>query len=406
MIGMPWPFIRTRSASVEAKSLAAPDAELLAIFGLTSASGFGAGLGVALTVPAVQRAIALVAGSIAAFPLLVERRDGGEWKADAEHPVAQLFELGPNEWSSNFDLVRDVIATALTHDKGGLALVNRLGDGRIAEVIRYAPAACRVEWSTDGREEPRFAINGATVDAADVIHLRGPFGRSPLSLAADAIGVAKALETHAGRLFQNGARPSGVIELPKTMGEEGLKRMKAGWASAHEGTANAGRTAILWDGATFRPLTFSSVDAQFLEVKKEQTVEIARAFGVPPSLLYEMGRATWGNAEQASKEWLASLELWMRPLEASMRRALFRPDERADWRIRFDRDDFSAVDLTARATAINGLIASRTLSPNEGRDWLGMPPRAGGDVYENPNTGASQPGGQTPLAPPAAGATP
>ena len=116
-------------------------------------------------------------------------------------------------------------------------------------------------------------------------------------------------------------------------------------------------------------------------------------------MLYEMGRATWANAEQAAKEWLASLELWILPLEAAMRRALFLPDERADWRVRFDRDDFSAVDLTARATAINGLIASRTLSPNEGRDWLGMPPRAGGDIYENPNTGASQPGGSEPPAP-------
>ncbi|HWJ72925.1 MAG TPA: phage portal protein [Kaistia sp.] len=392
-----WPFSRpVPVVASETKSLAAPDAELLAIFGAAT-SDFAVGLSRALTVPAVQRAIALIAGSIAAFPILVERREGGAWKSDAEHPVAALFDAGPNEWSSTFDLVRDVIATALTHDQGGLAWVNRL-DGRAIEIVRYEPAHYAVTFSTDGRQEPAFAINNRPALAADVIYLRSPFGRSPLSLAADAIGVAKAMEVHAGNLFSRGARPSGVIEAPKTLGDEGLKRMKAGWQAAHGGAENAGRTAILWDGATFRPLTFSSTDAQFLELRKEQVVEIARAFGVPPSMLYEMSRATWSNSEQAAKEWLAALELWMQPLEGAMRRALFSAEERPDWRVRFDRDDFSAVDLTARATAINGLIASRTLSPNEGRGWLDMPPRAGGDVYENPNTGASQPGTAPALA--------
>jgi phage portal protein BeeE len=86
MIGMPWPFTRTRPAPTEAKSLAAPDAELLAILGALTTSGYAAGLALALTVPAVQRAIALIAGSIAAFPPIVERRADGGWTADDEHP--------------------------------------------------------------------------------------------------------------------------------------------------------------------------------------------------------------------------------------------------------------------------------------------------------------------------------
>lgn len=393
---MRWPF-RSRPAP-EVKSLAAPDDELREIFGSAPASGYAAGLATALSVPAVQRAVALISGSIASFGLLVERRDGGEWRPDADHPVAKLLAVGPNDWTSTHELVRDLIATALTTDKGGLAFVNRVG-GAVQEVLRIEPAHYVVDYSGDGLLQPSFKISNRPIAAGDVIHLRGPFNRSPLSLAADAIGVAKVMEKHAGNLFTRGARPGGVIETPKSVGDEGVKKMLKGWKAAHEGADNSGRTAVLWDGAKWVQMTLNSVDAQFLELRKEQVVEIARAFGVPPSMLYEMGRATWANAEQAAKEWLASLELWILPLEAAMRRALFLPDERANLRVRFDRDDFSAVDLTARATAINGLIASRTLSPNEGRDWLGMPPRDGGDIYENPNTGASQPGGSEPPAP-------
>jgi hypothetical protein len=84
----------------------------------------------------------------------------------------------------------------------------------------------------------------------------------------------------------------------------------------------------------------------------------------------------------------------MQPFEASMRRALFAPKERVDWRISFERDDFSSVDLTARATAISSLIASRVINPNEARPWVGtgLAPYEGGDEFANPHTGANQPG--------------
>jgi len=43
------------------------------------------------------------------------------------------------------------------------------------------------------------------------------------------------------------------------------------------------------------------------------------------------------------------------------------------------------ASLTERATAINGLIASETINPNEGRSWLGLPPYEGGETYGNRN---------------------
>jgi len=390
-----WPF--TRKAHVEQKSLAEPDGELLSLFTGIPAGSHALGLARALTVPSVQSAIALITSSIASFDILVERRDGKEWVRDDEHPIALLLSDRPNDWSSTFELVRDLIATALTHDKGGLALVNKI-DGRVIEVIRYEPAHYTVDYSGDGRLEPSFRINNRPEPSGNVMHLRGPFSRSPLTLAAEAIGVAKNMEGHAGNLFRNGAKVGGVIEFPKGLGDEGLKKMKAAWRSAHEGAENAGRTAILWDGATFRQMTLSSVDAEFLATWKHVILEICRAFRIPPQLLYDHERVTWANGEQAAKEWLAGLEFWMRPLEAAMRRALFSDAERSNWRVRFDRDDYTNVDLTARATAISSLVSSRVLNPNEGRSWLDLGPYAGGNEFLNPNitvstrtTGPAQP---------------
>lgn len=387
-----WPFSRQAPAVVE-KSLAEPTPEEIEIFTGVPIGSHALGLHQALTVPAVQRAIALISGSIAAFDIIVERRVAGGWESDSNHPVAELLADQPNDWQSTGDLVRDVIATALTNDRGGLAWVNRPND-RPVEIIRYEPGHYTIDYATDGTAQPVFRINNQLIDPADIIHLRGPFSRSPLTLAAEAIGVAKAMETHAGNLFRRGARPGGIIETPKTIGDEGVKKMLAGWRAAHEGADNSGKTAVLWDGAKWAQMTLSSTDAQFLELRKEQVIDIARGFNVPPAFLFELGRATWGNFEQQSKTFLSGLEIWMGPLEAAMRRALFAADERRDYRIRFDRDDFSAVDLTARATAISSLVSSRVINPNEGRPWVanGLAPYEGGDEFVNPNTGASQPG--------------
>lgn len=371
------------------------DAQLLELLGggISTSSGVVVTPEVALRVPAVSRAISLISDTIASFPIIVERHDGKDWRPDASHPVAKLLDIGPNDWTSSAEFVRDMIVAALIHDTGAMAWVNRIG-GELREVIAYRPGIIAAEYDEDGTGEPRYRINGRPTPRDQIIHLRTGFDRSPVSRAREAIGVALTMEKHAGQLFGKGARPGGVIETPKQLGHEGTLNMLKGWRTSMEGSDNAGKTAVLWDGATWRQMTLSSVDAQFLELRKEQVVEVARAFGVPPAFLYELGRATWGNFEQQTKTFLSSLETWMQPFEASMRRALFTAEERADMRISFERDDFSAVDLTARATAISSLIASRVINPNECRPWVGngLAPYPGGDEFANPHTGASQPG--------------
>lgn len=373
-----WPF-RT-----EQKSLSAPTDEELLIFTGAMPSLDLIGAAEAIRVPAIQSAIRLIAGSISSFDLLVERKAGDAWMPDQKHPVAKLLADQPNDWQSLHELLRDLIATALTNDRGGLALVNRV-DGRVVEIIRYEPAHYVVDYSGDGRLEPSFKINNLPVDPSNIIHLRGAYAHSPLTMALSTATLLRALETQARNLMRRGARPGGVLETPKALGDDGVKRMLKGWTAAHEGADSAGRTAILWDGTTWRQMTFTAVDSQFIETWKFAILEVARCFRVPPQMLFDFDRATWTNAEQAGKEWLASLELWMRPLEAAMRRALFSETDRPNYRIRFDRDDFTNVDLTARATAISSLISSEVLNRNEGRDWLGLGPRSGGDEFGNPH---------------------
>lgn len=386
-----WPF-----SLFERKSLANPSEDEYALLTGGAILG-GVGASGALTVPAVQSAIRVISEAAASLSVGVVTiaADGTETPAPA-HPVAKLLADQPNDWTSTFDLVRDLVAAALVEDKGGVAFVNRV-DGEVREIVRYEATHTTVDYSADGRQEPSYRINNRPVSASDIIHVRSPFGRSPLSLALDAIGVAKTMERHASKLFARGAKPSGVLKSPKSIGDEAAKKMAAAFKSAFMGEDNAGKVPVLWDGMEFEALTLNSVDAQFLELRKFQLLEIARGFRVPPSMIFELDRATWANGEQMGREFLTyCLEPWLKALEGAMRRALFSPEERATHAVRFDRDDLTRADLTARATAINSLVSSRVLNPNEGRSWIDLPPYAGGEVFANPNTGSNQPGAAAP----------
>jgi HK97 family phage portal protein len=385
---MMWPFNRRATpVAPESKSLAAPTSDLLELFGATpTAAGVSVTVDAALRVPAVSCAIRTIAEAAASLDIAVKRVEADGSEVDApEHPVSRLLRGDVNEWTSGPELIAGLVADALISDAGGTAYVNRTGDGRIVEVIRYRRGSLSVDVDA-ATDEPTFRLGNRVLPARDVLHVRAPLGRAPLTLAREAIGVSVVLERHAANLFSRGARPSGALLFPKGMGEDAVRRARAAWRATHEVGDAGGRTAILFDGAEFKPFALSSVDAQFMELRRFQLEEIARAFNIPAPMIGDLTRATWANLESKHREfWSTTLEPWLLSLEAAMRRALFTADELESFVIRFDRDDFGRADLTARATAINGLIASRVLSPNEGRNWLGLAPREGGDEFANPN---------------------
>lgn len=379
-----WPFSR-KAISPEQKSLASPDAAMEAFFGLSpTSSGVVVSSQSALRVPVVANSVQLISEAVASLDIFVKRIEGDTEIDVPDHPALDLLRNESNGWTTGFEMIRQIVADALMSDAGGLAWVNRV-DGEPREIIRYRQGVMAFDIDVETGERS-YRVGSQPVASRDVIHLLPPLGQSPLTLAREAIGIAIALDRHAGRLFTRGAKPSGALKFPKGIGEEAVKKIRAAWRATHEGEDSGGQTVILYDGAEFEPFTFASTDAQFLENRRFQIEEIARAFNIPAPMVGDLSRATWANSEQKGREFLSyCLEPWLRGLEGALRRALLGDDERQTHVIRFDRDDLTRADLSTRATVINSLIASQTINPNEGRSWIGLPPRDGGDEFINPN---------------------
>ncbi|CZT34625.1 phage portal protein [Rhizobium sp. 9140] len=387
-------FKRKSSQTVETRDapVSDPDDVLAALWSGASSGSVAISGASALRVPAVAAAVRVISEAAATLQVrIMERAADGSETEDVSHPVGALLRGDVNGWSSGFDLIRDMVAGALIHDWGSLAYVNRIG-AEIREIIRYQPAAISVQ-NDPFTAEPTFRLNGLIVPSSSILHVRGPFDKAPITLAAEAIGVCQVMEEHVSSFFKNGAVPSTVILNKLKVGEAGAKNMLRGWRAAFGGPRASGKTAVLWDDATIQQLSMTSVDSQFLELRKFQVLEVARAFRVPPSMLFDLDRATWSNSEQMGREFLIyCLEPWLRAVETAFTRSLFSAEERGRYRILLDRDDLTRADLNNRATAVSSLVSAKLLNRNEGRSWFDLAPVPGGNEFENPHINPDAPG--------------
>lgn len=389
---------------IESKSLANPSPELLALFGSTpTTSGAVVTTDSAMRCTTVYACVKVIAESVAQLPLHLYRRtaDGGKERAN-DHPLGELLHDQPNDWTSAYDF-RLFMQTALCLHGNAFAFINR-ADGKIFELIPIPSPSVEVVVDTVTME-PSYKVTASDgtrrdYDRTEIFHLKtlgtSPnIGLSPIVQMKEAIGLALVMEEHGGRLFSNGARPSGVFKYGKMVGPDLAKRLRESFNSAHAGGANSGKTLILEDGMDFEALQFTSVDLQFMELRRQQIAEIARGYRIPLHLLQELERTTHANAESMGQQFLSlTLLPWLKMWEGAIRRSLLTADERRDYHAEFLTDDLARADLAARFDAYAKAVTNGLLSPNEVRAAENRAPYAGGDQFRLPmNTeDASKPG--------------
>lgn len=384
-----------QSIAPEARSLADPAPWLLDLFGATPAlSGVTISPATAMRCTPVRAAVEAISESVGGLPLHVYERDGDARERAPDHPAYAILHDQANDWTPASLFLEQVTRDALLWGNG-YAFINR-ADGQPRELIRLAPSAITVELDTL-TSEPRYRLSDGTsnrmLDRRDVLHIQAPSidgvkGASPVTECKEAIALAIVMERHAARLFGRGGRPSGLLKFPQRLGAETAKRIKQSWQAAHAGE-NSGGTAVLEEGGEFQALTLNSVDAQFQQLWQHSILEIARVFRVPPHLIFELGRATWGNAAEMGAAFLRfTLDRWLKTWQGEIRLKLIAPEDRSRFYAEFLVDDLLRSDLAARATAYSQLIAARVLNPNEVRAMENRAPYDGGNAFLNPNTTA------------------
>lgn len=375
-----------RGDATEKKSITLTSPEAYELFGaMPVSSGVTVTAQSALRVPAVACAVGLISETCGTLPVKLFNRETRE--AAKDHPAYSLIHDEANPWTSAEALREQLTLDALLRGHG-FAQVVRNGEGKPMELHRMDPSAVSIE--TDDLGEPSYRIRlkdgGETIlPYTEVLHISAFGNVSPITLAKEAIGLAIAAEQHLASFYQNGGRPSGIITHPQKVDAEGAKKITASWFKNHSGK-QAGGTALLDEGMGYVPVSGNHTDAQFLENRLEQVREIARAFRIPPTMLYELSRGTWSNTEEMARQFLTmTLRPWLKRWQAAYARCLLTPEERAAFYVEAITDDLLTTDFATRATAYGQYRSMGAMTGNEVRAGLNLPPVKDGDKLDNPH---------------------
>jgi HK97 family phage portal protein len=357
-----------------------------------SSSGVAVTESTALTASAVFAAIRVIAETIGQIQWEIYEQQGEAEVEVDDHPLARLLDEEPNPEMTAFSW-RIAMLTAYYLHGNMVAEIERNGGGQPVSLWPIHPSRVHVRRDPAGTmfyavTDPD-GLNPVRIEAADMYHVPllasdGIVGAGLVQRARNTFGLTLGMEEYSGSSFANGARPAGLLKHPGKLTPDARSNIRAEWEALHRGADKAGRTAVLQEGMEFQPMQMSAVDAQLLEQRQFQIAEIARWFNIPPHLLRDLSRATFGNIEHQGIEYQTyTIRPLCRAMEQEAQRKLVRPADRATIHTELDLDDLQLIDRKSRFDAYAVARQNGWMSANEIRDEEGMNPIQGpeGDAY-------------------------
>jgi HK97 family phage portal protein len=375
----------------EARALPQQVADALTV---RSSSGVAVTEATALTASAVFAAIRVIAETVAQVDWEIYQKSGEAEIEIDDHPLYRLLDEEPNPEMTAFSWRIAMLTSYYLHGNM-LAEIERNGAGLPVNLWWIHPSRVHVmrDPGPMGRLFYRVTdadgLNPVRVESANMYHVPllasdGVTGRGLIQRARNSIGLSLGMEEYSGSSFANGARPAGLLKHPGKLTADARSNIRSEWEALHRGVDKAGRTAVLQEGMEFQPMQMSAVDAQLLEQRQFQISEIARWFNIPPHLLRDLSRATFGNIEHQGIEYQTyTIRPLCRAMEQEAQRKLVSRAERSTIHTELDLDDLQLIDRKSRFDAYAVARQNGWMSANEIRDEEGMNPIAGeeGDAY-------------------------
>lgn len=352
----------------------------------------------AMQTTAVYACVRILSETLAALPLQLYRYTPGGKERVYDHPLYHLLHDEPNPEMTSF-IFRETLMSHLLIWGNAYAQIIRDRLGRVQGLYPLRPdkmTVCRDEsgqiyyvYTKTSDENPAIKPYGQVPLRKDeVLHIPGLgfdglVGYSPVAMARNAVGMTMACEEYGASFFANGASPSGVLEHPGVLKDPA--KVRDSWNAVYQGSANAHKVAVLEEGMKYQQIGIPPEEAQFLETRKFQLNEIARLYRIPPHMIGDLEKSSFNNIEQQSMEFVKyTLDPWVIRWEQAMQKALFLPEEKKQFFLKFNVNGLMRGDYESRMTGYSIGRQNGWLSANDIREMEDMnpvPEEEGGNLY-------------------------
>jgi HK97 family phage portal protein len=346
-------------------------------------------------IPAVYTCIRILADAfVQSWPLLYRKLSGGGKEEAVDHPLYSVLMRLANPEQSAADW-RDAMARSLFGWGDAFSEIVRDSQGQVVALWPLFSGAMQIDRDPKTRRK-RYQYTCADghvqtwlfdAERPPIHHwminsLDGMRGRSPVRVLRESMGLTKGAEEFGARFFGGGAHPGGILTADGNLTPAVAKQNRDEWERLHSGLDRAHRVAVLTGGLKFQPIAINPNDAQFLETRQFQDLQMAGVFGVPAFMINAANATNWGTGIESQKNGFNSLT--MQPhyekAEGAMSRDFFGRRDFETYSITFDSQRMTRGDYSARmsghATALNWGV--KTL--NEVREEEGYNPRPDGDT--------------------------
>lgn len=326
----------------------------------------------------VYRAIDIITSAVAQLPLRVERHG-------VEVPASEIPDIikAPSLSFTRSDFLEQ-IALSLAVTGNAYIFAKRIG-GKIVELVVLNPhEVLPTQDETSG--VITYSYRGRDYSQADIQHLK--FMVLPGSLKGlGAIQAARAeiqgainLRDYAAQWFNGAGQPSGILSTDQALTAEDAKQIRDTWNNIDPATgkplpatANPSNIKVTGKGVKYEPIVLNPRDAQFIESRNFNTLEIARLFGIPATLMLtstEGSSMTYSNIEQ---DWIGfvrfTLTKYLRKIEEAL--TTFTPRGQT---VRFQISALLRSDTLTRYQAHQIALSAGFMTLNEVRAIESLPP--------------------------------
>lgn len=344
----------------------------------------------AMLLSTVYRCVEVISDSVAQLPLEPYRLDGDGYRLKfTSHPSYRILNKEPNNRMTRFTFIKTLVVSTLLKGNG-YAYIERDNKGD-AVALHYIPSelVTIVPPKTLG-DNVIYNVTGLSnsVEACNMIHILnfsydGITGISTLSHAKNTLGLAMDSESHASGFFKGGANLAGILTVQSTLTSKQKQDLKTSWQTAFSpSTGQPNGVAVLEGNMEFKPITVNPSDAQLLETREFNVIDICRFFGVSPVKAFDLSKSSYSTVEATNLSFLTdTLSPLLEKIELEFERKIYKPSEKETIDVRFDTSRLLRADKQSLANYYSTLFNIGVVSPNEIRKEIDLPFVEGADNH-------------------------
>lgn len=345
-----------------------------------------------MRISAVYRCVEVISDSVAQLPIDIYKLDPEGYKCKfINHLAYDLLNSEPNEDMTRFTFMKTLVTSVLLTGNG-YAYIDRDERGNALSMQFIPSTYVTIVYIQDeqGIQRKRYQVTGfrLLVEPRDMVHVLnfsydGIHGISTLKHAADTLRLSSDSEAHARGFFSGGGNMSGILSviegrITEVQKKDILKAWKDTFNSSG-GTSNS--VAVLTGNMRYDPITVNPAEAQLLETREFNVIDICRFFGVSPVKAFDLSKSSYSTVEATQLAFLTdTLAPMLEKIELELKRKIFLPSEKRYIEVKFDTSELLRADMAALAQYTNTMFQNGGMTINENRKKNNLPPVEGGDT--------------------------